>query len=123
MAQANFIVGVEHQKTSTPSANELSAERAMRQGVIVPFVDFGIRNAGTPDFFLLPMHVHQVGEFRHVAVFERSLRRERNLLDEMQILGHLGVGLPAFVVLLFQNLGSGARVAGEEQQEIVFEIE
>ena len=65
------------------------------------------------------MNVHQVGEFRYVAVFERSLRRQRNFLGEMQILRHAGIGLPALVILLLQNLGSGAGVAGEEQQEIV----
>ena len=123
MAQADFVLGVKHQKASPSGPDEFSTERPIRERVIVQLVDFAIGNTRIAMLLMLPVNVHQSGEFRDVSLFQRQLRRESYLLREMQILRHLFVRLPALVILLFQNLGCGARVSGEEQQEVVFQIE
>ena len=123
MAQADFVLGVKHQKASPSRSDEFSTERPIRERVIVQFVDFAIANTRIAMLLMLPVNVHQSGEFRDVSLFQRQLRRESYLLREMQILRHLFVRLPALVILLFQNLGCGARVSGEEQQEVVLQIE
>ena len=49
------------------------------------------------------MNIHQPAELVQVAGFQRFLALAAQFFDEMKIVGHFLVALPASRVLIFQN--------------------
>ncbi len=123
VAQLRLVVGVEHQEAAAARADELAAQRAVGHGGVVPFVDLRVAHAAAAFLLALPMHVHQPGELLQVATFERGLALETEVFDEVQVLDHALVGALALVVLLLEDFGGRTRVAREEKQQVVFEVE
>ena len=62
-------------------------------------------------------------ELLEVAGLQLRQRFVAQVLDEMQVVQHRRVLLFRLVVLVFENLGGAPGVAGEEQQEVVLEVE
>ena len=71
---------------------------------------------------VLPVLVHQLGETAQVALLQRGLALVTELLDEVQVLDHVAVAAARLLVLLGQDGRGRPRVAGEEQQQVVFQV-
>ena len=122
VAELFLVASVEHQEATAAGANEFAAEGAVGHGVIIPIVDDGVAHAGAADFFALPMHVHEAGKFVEVAGFEAFEGFVAELFGEMHVVEHRLVVALGLLVLIFEDRGGAARVAGEKQEEVVFEI-
>ena len=94
----------------------------MGHGVIIPIVDDGVAHAGAADFFALPMDVHEARKFLEVARLEGGERLVAEVFCEVEIVEHRGVVALGFVVLVLEDRRRTAAVAGEKQEEIIFEI-
>ena len=81
-----------------------------------------IAHAAGTLFLSLPMHVHEPGKLAKSPDSKRTLALHTELFDEVQI-SRSWPGLLFLVVLFFQDRGSGTRVAGEKQEQIVFKVE
>jgi len=123
VAEFFLVAGVEHQEATATGADKFAAEGPVGHGVIIPVVDHGIAHAGAADFFTLPMHIHEAGKFVEVARFEALEGFVAELLGEMHVIEHRLVVALGFLVLIFEDRGSAARVAGEKQEKVVLEIE
>ncbi len=123
VAEPGDVFGVEHEEAAAACADEFAAERAVLHGVVVPVVDVGVAHAGAAGFFALPMHVHEAGKFVEVAAFEAIEGFVAELFGEVQIVEHGLVVLLRFVVLILEDGGGTAGVAGEEEEQVVFEVE
>src|SRR5581483_4141829 len=121
-AQTCLVDRIEHQESSPAGADQLAACGTVLHRLVVPNIDTRVRDARAALSLVLPMHVHQPAEFDQVAGLQRVLAAIAELLDEMQIADHLGVALLALVVLLLQDFPGRARIAGKEQQQVVFEV-
>src|SRR5262249_4956069 len=122
VTQAGLIFSIEHQEAAAARADQLAAERAVLHRHLIPRVNLAIAHSAAALLLILPVDIHQFSELPEVARLQRLLALIAELLDEMQILDHALVALPALIVLLLQNARSRAAVAGEEQQQIIFEI-
>ncbi len=91
--------------------------------MIIPIVNDCVTHAGATDFFALPMHVHEAGEFVEVAGFKALEGFVAELFGEMHVVEHRLVVALGLLVLIFEDRGGAARVAGEKQQEVVLEVE
>src|SRR5260370_16810342 len=83
----------------------------------------GIAHAARPALLVLPMLMHQRAKLRRLARFKKSFAFHSKLLDEMQIGDHVLDADAGRGVLILQSRAGAAREPGEEQQQIVFEIE
>ena len=98
-----LVARVEHEEAAAAGADQLTAERALAHRVVIPVVDDGVAHAGATDFFALPVHVHQAGEFVEVTGFEALEGLVAKLLGEVQVVQHgliVGLGL---IVLVLEN--------------------
>ena len=122
VAEFFLVACVEHQEAAAAGADEFSAEGAVGHGVIIPIVDDGVAHAGAAGFFALPMDIHEACKFFEVARFEGGERLVAEVFGEVEIVEHRGVVALGFVVLVFEDRRRTAAVAGEKQEEIIFEI-
>ena len=97
-------------------------DRAVLHRVIVPLVDHRVGHAAGALLLVLPVLVHQRAELDQAAAFQRLEAAQPEILHVVQVLDHVVVLLLGLVVLLLEDRGGAARIAGEEQQQIVFEI-
>src|SRR5262249_35863594 len=66
--EPSLVLRVEHEKAAAAGADQLSAERPVAHGYIVPRVNFGVRNVARALFLVLPMLVHQLSKAWQVAL-------------------------------------------------------
>jgi hypothetical protein len=85
-------------------------------------VDRAVAHPARALLLVLPVGIHQLGEPDQVAGLERLSRVVADLLDEVQVGGHPGVLLLALAVLLLEDRTRRPRVAGEEEEEVVFQV-
>jgi len=71
---------------------------------------------------VLPVNVHQFGEFAQIAGQQSVAAFVSQLLGEMQVIEHLAGIVASSSVLIAQNFRRGARGSGEEEQQAVLEI-
>src|SRR5208282_3737961 len=71
----------------------------------------------------LPVLVHEAPETAELSRLQRLLAAQAEGLDVMQVLDHRLVELPRPAVLILEDRSGAARIAGEEEQQIVLEIE
>src|SRR5262245_16555450 len=90
MSQSRLIPRVEHQTATAACADQLSACGPIRQGQIVPLIDFSVTHARATALLLLPMRIHDAAEFRNIAFRQSALSPNRELLHEMEIIRHRG---------------------------------
>ena len=94
----------------------------MGHGVIIPIVDDGVAHAGAAGFFALPMDIHEARKFLEVARLEGGEGLVAEVFGEVEIVEHRGVVALGFVVLVLEDGRRTAAVAGEKQEEIIFEV-
>src|SRR4051794_17270862 len=117
-----LIRGIEHQESAATRADDLSAERTIRQGVIVPCVDLVVARAARALLLALPMQVHKPRELREVARLQRLLALLSQFFNKMEVFQHGWISLLTLIVLFFQDRRRRPRVSGEEEQQIVLEV-
>src|ERR1700736_4135772 len=108
MAQLRLVFGVEHHNPPAAGTDQLSAERAIAQAEIVPFIELRLRNYLGAFLFPLPVLMHQCSERAQVPIFNRSETALTEILHVMEILYHPGIVFLALLVLLTQDRGSPA---------------
>src|SRR5215211_5911804 len=108
---------IEQQETSTTGADHLAADGAGIATYLVPAVDRVAGHVGRPLLLHLPMLVHELTELLSIAVFERCLNSSAELLDVVQIVYHRPIAGCGSLVLVVENFGGRARIAGEEQEQ------
>src|SRR5438067_5587148 len=67
MAELRLVVRIEHKKSASARAYELSAERAINHCQIIPLIDLRIGHAPAALLLPLPMHIHQPRKLVQVA--------------------------------------------------------
>ncbi len=68
------------------------------------------------------MFVHDGGEAAQVPLLDRLFALIAELLDLVQVIDHAAIAAARLLILFGQNRRGRAREAGEEQQEVVFEV-
>ena len=69
------------------------------------------------------MLMHELAEETGVPLLERLLAAIAQLLHIVQVLEHLPVALLGAGVLVLEDAAGAAREAGEEEKQVVFEVE
>jgi hypothetical protein len=118
-----MILRVEQQEPPAPRAHELAADGAILQRQLVPLVDLRVAHAARPALLLLPLIVHQRPESRGITLHQRVARAEAQRLHLVQVLQHPGVALFTAGLLVGEDAARAAREAGEEQQQVVLQVE
>ena len=65
---------------------------------------------------MLPMNVHEFGEFAQIAAYQRVPAFMAKMFGQMQIIQHLDGVVAGARILIAQNFSGGARRAREKQQ-------
>src|SRR5262245_51993119 len=68
------------------------------------------------------MLMHELAEQGGLSSFQRPLAAVTEILHVMEILKHIRIRLKGRAVLMLQDASGITRKAGEEQQEVVFEV-
>src|SRR5262249_12779640 len=122
LAQSLAVLGVEEQESATARPYQFSADGAAAASELVPLVDLRIAHLLGAVLLVLPILVQQLAEQRAVAGFQRALAANAEVFDIVQVRQHLLVELLRAILLLLEDRSGAAREAGEEQQQVVFEI-
>src|SRR5262249_24548290 len=104
-------------------ADQFPSDCAVLPPKLVPLVDPRVAHAGRSPLLVLPVLVHQLAKERRVALFERAAAPLAELLDVVKVLEHRGVRLLGPPLLVVEKRTGVPRKAGEEQEQIVLEIE
>ena len=124
MAQPVAVLGVEHQEAAAAGADQLAADRAVLHAQLVPFVDLGVAHAARAALLVLPVLVHQLAELGEIAGFQRRLAAQSELLHVVEVRRASSSSLCLRALSWsFRILPALREKAGEEQQQIVFEVE
>src|SRR5262245_16053994 len=103
-----MILGVEHQEPATTSAYQFAPDCPVPAPELVPFVDLRVAHTRRAAALVPPVLVHQLAEEGRVALLQRLPAAPRQLLDEVQILEHVGVVLLGSLLLIGEDAAGAA---------------
>ena len=117
-----MVIRIEQQEATAAGANQLSPNRAVLQCQLIPLVDLRVAHAAGATLLMLPLLVHQRAEPAPVTL--PSASRERSPSPSRRGGWRAFRRRPFGALLLVGQYVPGApRKPGEEQQQVVLQIE
>jgi hypothetical protein len=122
LPEAAHVLGVEQQEASGAGADELAADGAVVHAELVPAVDVGVGHVRRALALGQPVLVHQCAVRLGLALLESLADPPSDRLGFGQPAEHRVVALDRALLLIGQHLAGAARVAREEQEQVLLEV-
>ena len=122
--EPSMVLRVEQEEAAAAGPDQLAPERSVLESQLVPLVDVRVAHAAGAPLLLLPLLVHQRAEAAECRPSSSASReRSPSSFTSWRLASISGIVFLAALLLVGQDAAGASREAGEEQQQVVLEIE